>query len=249
MIHKLVPELIEEIRTGTLSVSEGTELSKLPKDQRETGKLRTVMKLQNDDTDTNHEPQSEYSTPDWLFNFLDDEFHFTLDVAALPENAKCDRFFTPTTDGLSQSWAGETVWCNPPFHRFLIGDWVKKAFDESKNGTITVMLIPSRYKDYRWWKDFCIHFQVRFLHDYIRFPRCDDKEKSAYVDVTVVVFGPDIVPGSAGPPIIKAMVEAASTGEVSNLASDQPPAASANTPDPSVDPTHPSHLDAPPTVA
>ena len=31
-----------------------------------------------------------WDTPQWLFNKLDEEFHFTLDVCALPETAKCE---------------------------------------------------------------------------------------------------------------------------------------------------------------
>jgi len=47
--------------------------------------------------------KTEWETPQALFDELDREFGFTLDVCALPENAKCDLFFTPETDGLSQS--------------------------------------------------------------------------------------------------------------------------------------------------
>lgn len=65
-----------------------------------------------------------WATPQDFFDKLDAEFHFDLDVCALPDNAKCDRFFTPDVDGLSQEWAG-TVWCNPPYGR-QIGKWVKK---------------------------------------------------------------------------------------------------------------------------
>lgn len=95
------------------------------------------------------EATDEYSTPQWLFETLDREFHFTLDAAAVPENAKCERYFTPDQDGLSQSWAGERVWCNPPFSRHEIGKWVKKAFEESRKGATVVMLVPSRFKEYR----------------------------------------------------------------------------------------------------
>ncbi len=51
---------------------------------------------------------------------------FTLDVAASDRNAKCSRYFTFTQDGLRQSWAGERVWCNPPYSR--IGPWIDKAW-------------------------------------------------------------------------------------------------------------------------
>lgn len=54
---------------------------------------------------------------------------FTLDVAAAAHNTKCDRYFDRETDGLSQSWAGERVWCNPPYS--AIESWVRKAWDEA----------------------------------------------------------------------------------------------------------------------
>lgn len=46
------------------------------------------------------------STPQDFFDFLNGIFRFDLDVCALPENSKCDRFFTPDTDGLTQPWGG-----------------------------------------------------------------------------------------------------------------------------------------------
>lgn len=62
----------------------------------------------------------EWSTPSWLFRQLDDEFHFTVDVAAAADNAKCERFYTKEQNGLEQSWFGERVWCNPPYdHKSL----------------------------------------------------------------------------------------------------------------------------------
>ena len=47
-----------------------------------------------------------WSTPQDFFAKLDEEFHFTLDPCALPENAKCDKFYTPDDDGLAQDWGG-----------------------------------------------------------------------------------------------------------------------------------------------
>ena len=47
-----------------------------------------------------------WETPQKFFDDLDALFHFTLDACALPENAKCDRYFTPEQDGLSQPWGG-----------------------------------------------------------------------------------------------------------------------------------------------
>jgi len=204
------PELVEAMDRKELSIAAASELTKCdPNEQKSVlkkGAKHAKWYSSRIRKERNGESTPEYETPQWLFDHLNAEFNFTLDAAALPENAKCEPYFTSETDGLAQSWAGEVVWCNPPFSKHEIGDWVQKAFEESQNGVTTVMLIPSAYKDYRWWKTFCVHGEVRFIHDYIRFPRCGEKT-TAYVDVTVVIFGPDIVAGSAGPPIIKSVVE------------------------------------------
>lgn len=55
-----------------------------------------------------------WGTPPALFEELNAEFGFTLDAAASDTNAKCDTYFTLETDGLKQSWEGQTVFCNPP---------------------------------------------------------------------------------------------------------------------------------------
>lgn len=73
-----------------------------------------------------------WATPQWLFDKLNDEFRFELDVCALPENAKCKRFYTPDIDGLKQPWEG-VCWCNPPYGRKIV-EWVKKAYLSSLCG-------------------------------------------------------------------------------------------------------------------
>jgi len=47
-----------------------------------------------------------WETPQALFDELDGKYHFTLDPCALPENAKCAKYFTPEDDGLSKNWGG-----------------------------------------------------------------------------------------------------------------------------------------------
>lgn len=47
-----------------------------------------------------------WETPAAFFRALDAEFHFTVDVCAVPENAKCKVFYTPEQDGLVQNWGG-----------------------------------------------------------------------------------------------------------------------------------------------
>ena len=93
--------------------------------------------------------KEEWETPQDLFDALNSEFHFTIDVAASPENAKCARYYTSETDGLSQDWTDEIVWCNPPYGR-KIKDFVRKA---AESDALTVMLLPAR-TDTKWFHDY-----------------------------------------------------------------------------------------------
>ncbi len=92
-----------------------------------------------------------WSTPQDFFDKLDEEFDFTLDPCATPENAKCPIYFTKDDDGLEQDWSGERVFMNPPYGR-EIGKWVKKAYESN---TLVVCLLPAR-TDTRWWHDYVI---------------------------------------------------------------------------------------------
>ena len=86
----------------------------------------------------------DWSTPDWLYERLDKLFRFSLDPCSTEQNAKCKLHYTAADDGLSFSWAGHSVWLNPPYGA-TIGEWMEKAVLEAQNaGTTVVCLIPSR---------------------------------------------------------------------------------------------------------
>lgn len=86
-----------------------------------------------------------------LFDPLHERFGFTLDVAAAPHNAKCPRYFTRHDDGLEQSWAGEVVWCNPPYSN--LAGWLAKAWQEYPTTRGIVMLLPANRTEQGWWQD------------------------------------------------------------------------------------------------
>ena len=125
----------------------------------------------------------EWETPQDLFDELNREFGFALDVCALPENAKCDLFFTPKTDGLSQSWKGHMCWMNPPYGR-EIGKWVKKAYEESQRGATVVCLLPAR-TDTRWFHEYCTKGEIRFIKGRLKFSGC---KNSAPFPSMIVIF-------------------------------------------------------------
>ena len=111
-----------------------------------------------------------WETPQYLFDQLDKEFNFDIDVCATPENAKCQNYYTKEQDGLSQPWIG-TVWCNPPYGR-QISFWVEKAWFSAKNeNSIVVMLLPAR-TDTRWFHDYIYkkqNVEIRFLKGRLKF--------------------------------------------------------------------------------
>lgn len=105
----------------------------------------------------------EWPTPDETFIPLDSEFHFTMDVAATSENAKCEQYWTKEQDGLSQKWEG-VCWMNPPYGKD-VPKWLKKAIQETANKVTTVCLIPARTNT-AWFHDLCLNepsAEVRFV--------------------------------------------------------------------------------------
>ena len=110
-----------------------------------------------------------WCTPQDFFDELTAEFGFVLDPAATDKTAKCALYYTPETDGLSQSWdRGGAVFCNPPYGR-EVGRWIQKAFEEARGGYPIVLLIPARtdtayFHDYIYGKA-----EIRFIRGSHRF--------------------------------------------------------------------------------
>jgi phage N-6-adenine-methyltransferase len=108
-----------------------------------------------------------WETPQEIFDKLNSVFSFKTDVCAIPENAKCQKYFTPEDNGLEQEWT-ESCWMNPPYGR-EIKKWVKKAYESAKiNGATVVCLLPSRTETL-WWQKFCAEGEVHFLRGRLRF--------------------------------------------------------------------------------
>lgn len=111
----------------------------------------------------------EWETPSELFRALDEEFHFTLDPCCTHENAKCEKHYTKEENGLLQSWAGETVFCNPPYGKGM-GKWIEKAcMSGGVDGTTVVMLIPARTDTIAFHKYIWHKAEIRFLQGRLHF--------------------------------------------------------------------------------
>lgn len=126
--------------------------------------------------------RQDWETPDELFAPLNEEFQFTLDVCAFEHNKKCEAFYSEQDDALSKKWDG-VCWMNPPFGS--LGKWVKKAFEESENGSVVVCLLPARTNT-SWWHDYCMRGQVRFIRGR---PKFKGAKHGLPLPLAIVVFG------------------------------------------------------------
>jgi site-specific DNA-methyltransferase (adenine-specific) len=139
-----------------------------------------------------------WETPQALFDELNREFDFEVDLCATPENTKCPSFITPEINSLSAPWGPffnrrNVLWCNPPYGR-EIGSWIRKAAEtvqekhSQTGGSCTiVMLLPAR-TDTRWFHDYIYGkegVEVRFLKGRLKFGR---SENSAPFPSMIVIF-------------------------------------------------------------
>lgn len=136
-----------------------------------------------------------WATPQDFFDKVNEEFDFTLDACALPENAKCQNFYTPEMDGLKQPWIGR-VWFNPPYgepqhackknckkkkcldrgyhndtYKAGIVDFVSRAREAALKGDaeVVVGLLPAR-TDTKWFHNYIYGCaEIRFIKGRLKF--------------------------------------------------------------------------------
>ena len=132
----------------------------------------------------------DWWTPQWVFDLLDHEFGFHLDVCASAENAKCDRFFSKEDNGLDQEWSG-VCWMNPPYGRSGdqgIYQWMEKAHCSARNGATVACLVPAR-PDTRWWWDHALDGEIRFIKGRLKYT---NSSNSAPFPQAVVILRPQL---------------------------------------------------------
>jgi site-specific DNA-methyltransferase (adenine-specific) len=150
----------------------------------------------------------EWSTPQWLFDLLDREFHFDVDAAANDDNKKCLFLFDVGCDTLVRPWfedgeleqelnelgqqAAKVFWFNPPYSK--ISAFMKKAYEESLKGAVVVCLIPCR-TDTRYWHDYVMKAQeIRFVKGRLKF---GDSKTGAPFPSVIVIFNRHVPEGYA----------------------------------------------------
>lgn len=135
----------------------------------------------------------EHGTPPEIFDPLDEEFEFSLDVCATKKNTKCKKYFNKKQNGLKQSWKGHTCWCNPPYDVKSIEAFVDKAIEEVKKYEITVVMLLPAKTDQKWfhklWKYYKCEddmIQFRWIEGRIKF--IGNEHSAPFSSVVVVVY-------------------------------------------------------------
>jgi len=108
-------------------------------------------------------PTDYWSTPEYFYRLIREEFDPQIDVCANINNAKCVNFFTEGMNALDLDWikgaeglgVKPVFWCNPPYSR--IEPWVRKAWEVSHQGGKTIMLLPAS-TDTIWFHAFILPY-------------------------------------------------------------------------------------------
>jgi len=132
--------------------------------------------------------KQEWPTPSILFDRLDAEFKFDLDLAASKENTKCINFYSKDDDSLKMKWDG-VCWLNPPYgnRKYKISSWVQRAYEETvaNSKLVVVMLIPARTNT-QWFHKYCMKAsEIRFI---IGRPKFGDAKYGLPQPLLIVVF-------------------------------------------------------------
>ena len=132
----------------------------------------------------------DWWTPQWVFDMLDQEFGFEIDVCASAENAKCQRFFSREDNALDQEWTG-VCWMNPPYGRSGdrgIYQWMQKAHQSAQEGATVVCFVPAR-TDTLWWWDHALEGEIRFIKGRLKY---DNSNSISPFPQAVVIFRPGL---------------------------------------------------------
>ena len=129
---------------------------------------------------------SEWETPQDLFDWYDVRFNFELDVCATEKNKKVIKYYDKKKNGLNQPWSYSN-WMNPPYGSGIYS-WVKKAYEESLKGNLTVCLLPAR-TDTKWWQEFVMKADhILFIKGRLKF---SGQKYSAPFPSAIAIFGLD----------------------------------------------------------
>lgn len=141
--------------------------------------------------------RNEAGTPKELWDTLNNEYGFTVDICASKWNHKTIPYLTVTHNALGRAWDWgrySSIWCNPPYNS--IPEWLERALEPGR----IVYLLPAR-TDRDWWRKWkplaeCHYIVGQSPH---RRPQFDAppgvKYSSNPMSCVLFIFGKDATPG------------------------------------------------------
>ena len=125
----------------------------------------------------------EWDTPEEVFQSLNDEFHFDVDVCCgRPRDGLAS--WDMNENALMKRWAPRVCYMNPPYGPEL-AKFMRKAYEQSQEGAVVVCLVPSR-TDTAWWHDYAMGGEIRFIRGRLKF---GGSKNSAPFPSAVVILG------------------------------------------------------------
>lgn len=121
---------------------------------------------------------NSYETPEYLYEYFNEQYKFELDVAANEHNSKCGKYFR---DAFSKdSWGdhAQSFWCNPPFSNQR--KWLKLCYEQAKKCNITVVCLVIAWNGGLYHHDYVVGHATRliqlcgrvaFLHPVTKIPQ------------------------------------------------------------------------------
>lgn len=113
-------------------------------------------------SDLDADMKNSWGTDPLIFNALNKEFNFSLDICSSVKNSLCEFFFTSDVSALDNCWSeylrylrysGEklsnNVWVNPPYGRGCIKKLMYECIEQKEKGITSVMLVPATL-DAQW---------------------------------------------------------------------------------------------------
>lgn len=135
----------------------------------------------------------QWETPQWLFDELNDEFNFKIDLCASEENKKCHDFYDDVFK-YSSIWTEGSIFMNPPYSK--PAPFIQKAWDTAfKDRNIVVMLLKCDTST-SWWGIFWdyenhkpkANVEIRFMPKRLQFFRPDKKKDNANFPSCIVIL-------------------------------------------------------------
>ena len=135
--------------------------------------------------------KDDWVTPKKLYDLLDKEFNFDFDPCPL----------NPNFDGLKIRW-GERNFVNPPYSRMLKESFIRKAFEQSQKGRLSVMLLPVSTSTKIFHEVIYHNAEIRFLKGRVKFEGINTfgklvNNKCGMHDSMIVIFRGNVpeIPG------------------------------------------------------